>query len=462
MNIDSSQILAQQIASIQYSDLPKSAIDATRCNLLDTIGVALAGATAPGCKEVVGFVLDSYSGDQATVWGTGRKTTAAEAALANGTLAHALDFDDTHDAAILHAGVSIVPATLAVAEYIGGVSGKELITALSLGLDITCRMGIAAQVPPVSIGWVYTTLFGLFGATAAAAKIVGLNAEQTGNALGVAYAQAAGNCQCIPDGSLTKRMQPGFAARAAVLSVLLVQRGITGSVNSFEGQHGLARVYLHDQWNKELLLDGLGKKWHHEDLAYKPYPTCRHTHNPIDVALQLTRHHDIEPGQVESISVGLNEEGYTNLCTPIDVKLRPKTVVHAQFSIPFCIATAICRRDVFIDDMSEQAIHSPDVLNLASKVKPYVDVELQRIHGRGVTPAKMTIQLRNGATYKGSSMVARGGVESPMNFAALVPKFRRCLNHARASDSQRVDTLVEMLLNLENLSDVRKLMLAFA
>src|SRR5690606_3457958 len=158
-----------------------------------------------------------------------------------------------HDGAVLHAGVSVVPAALATAEWVGGVSGKELITAVTIGLDWVCRMGAATTVGPIASGWMYTSLFGFFGATAAAGRLLKLDAGQLAHAMGIAYAQAAGNTQCMIDGSLTKRMQPGFAARGALTSASLARIGITGTIGTFDGPSGLFRVYLGENYRRDVL-----------------------------------------------------------------------------------------------------------------------------------------------------------------------------------------------------------------
>lgn len=456
--MDSSQIVARHVADLTYENLPASAVEAAKRNLLDTVGVAIAGALAPGCREVVGLVVDNGGSPQATVWGTGRKVSATEAALANGTMAHAHDFDDTHDIAVLHAGVSVVPAALAVAERAGGVSGKALITAVVVGLDVACRLGVATRVSPVVKGWAYTATHGLFGATAAAAKLLQLDASQTGHAFGIAYAQAAGNCQCLVDGALTKRMQPGFSARNAVQSALLASVGITGTTNTFDGIHGLARVYLGGEFDRELLLNDLGTRFEHENLGYKPYPACRHTHAAIDAALHLATTHDIDTQSIESISVGVNEEGYANVCIPMDIKSRPRAVVDAQFSIPFCIATALVRREVFIPDFTPAGLASPEVLRLAALVRPRVDAALQASHGRGVSPAAVNIRLKDGTVHSATRTQAFGGLEAPMDFDMLAAKFSRCVAYA----GKDAGTLADTFRHLEHLDDVRHLTSALA
>lgn len=456
--MDSSQFIARYVAGLKFEDLPATAIEATRRNLLDTVGVAIAGASAPGCREVVRAVLDNYAGTQSAVWGTGRGASAAEAALANGTMAHALDFDDTHDIAVLHAGVSVVPAALAMADRIGGVSGEELAVAVTAGLDVACRLGVATRVSPVVRGWAYTATHGLFGAAAAAARLLKLEAEQVGHALGIAYAQAAGNCQCLVDGALTKRMQPGFSARNGVLSAILASSGITGTTNTFDGIHGLARIYLGGEFDRDVLVRDLGASFEHENLSYKPYPACRHTHAAIDAALHLASEHDIDPDAVEAISVGVNEEGYANVCVPAETKSRPRVVVDAQFSIPFCIATALAKRRVFIPDLAPDALDDPAVLRLAALVRAHVDPQLQKEYGRGVSPAAVSITLKNGSTVTAIRTEALGGLAAPMDFDRLAVKFRQCARYASGPVTEAgADELIEAFRRFEFLPDVRAL-----
>ena len=177
----------------------------------------------------------------------GGKYPAHHAALVNGGMSHARDYDDTHDAAILHAGVSAVPAAIAAGQLRGKLSGADLIAAVAAGLEVTCRLGVAIKVDIIESGFIYTSLLGYFGATAAAGRALGLNEEEMVNAFGIVYSSVAGNHQVTRDASLMKRLQPGLAAQAAVLAVQLAKRGIRGAQNVFEGADGFFRVYLHDR-----------------------------------------------------------------------------------------------------------------------------------------------------------------------------------------------------------------------
>ncbi|MES3001452.1 MAG: MmgE/PrpD family protein [Pseudomonadota bacterium] len=457
-SLDAARVMARHAALLSFGDLPAPAVEASRCDLLDTLGVAIAGWKAPGCAEVRALVLEQYPSGSATVWSSGRQAPPAEAALANGTMAHALDFDDTHDASVLHAGVSVIPAALAVAEHVGGVSGKELLAAITVGIDWVCRMGMAATIGPVASGWMYTSLFGHFGATAAAGRLLKLSEQQMEHAIGIAFAQAAGNTQCMIDGSLTKRMQPGFAARGGILSAMLARSGITGTIGTFDGPAGLYRICLNGNYDRDTLLRDLGSKFLGTELSYKPYPACRYTHTAIEATLALAQRHAIDPATIESIEVGTNENAYRNVSTPLEVKTRPRSVVDAQFSIPYCVAAALVRGQVFIDDFHPEAFADETVLRIAAKVRPFADPEIQASHPRDISPATVAIRLKDGRVLSCRQDSAKGGADNPMSFDELADKFRRCARYAGLPEGHgRTERLVDMVSRVDELADVREL-----
>ena len=223
--VDPAQTLAAHICRTGLADVPAESLTATRRDVLDTFGCMLGGSGAPGIKELA-TVTQRWGGlEEAGLAVLGGRMPAHHAALVNSAMGHALDFDDTYDkGGHVHPGTSVLAACLAVGESLGGVSGDRLMLAVTLGLDVSCRLGLAAYDDR---GWHRTASFGVFGATAAAGKLLDLNQEQMVHAFGIAYSQAAGNRQCIVDGALTKRFQAGQAAHAAVLSVFLAREGFT-------------------------------------------------------------------------------------------------------------------------------------------------------------------------------------------------------------------------------------------
>src|SRR5262249_27757104 len=231
-------------AALRGEALPPQIAAAVRTNLLDTLACATAGRTAPGVTEVATLAAEWGGAPQALIWGTATRVPAHHAAWVNGMMAHARDYDDTHDAAVLHAGVSVVPAALAAAELNPNATGHDLLAGIAAGLELVCRLGVATRISIIESGFIYSSLFGYFGAAAAAARVAGLDAAATQNAIGIAYSQAAGTHQVTRDAALMKRMQPGLAAKAGVMAVQLAQRGISGAQNVFDGIDGLFRTYL--------------------------------------------------------------------------------------------------------------------------------------------------------------------------------------------------------------------------
>jgi 2-methylcitrate dehydratase PrpD len=236
MNDDPAWDLARHVHRVGYGELPASAIESARRDILDTFGCMLGGTGSPGIDEL--FALLSHWGGRAEsrVLLRGVTLPAPQAALLNASMGHALDFDDTLDTGgSIHPGVSVLAAALAIGDRADDVNGRDLLLAVALGLDVSCRVALASTLDR---GWHRTAAMGVFGAAAAACKLLQLNPAQMLNALGIAYSHAAGNRQCILDGALTKRLQAGQAASAGVFSAVLAQTGFTGARNIFNGSFG--------------------------------------------------------------------------------------------------------------------------------------------------------------------------------------------------------------------------------
>ncbi|MFH1484467.1 MAG: MmgE/PrpD family protein, partial [Chloroflexota bacterium] len=346
-----------------------------------------------------------------------------------------------------------VPAAFAIAEQIGRVNGKDFITAVTLGIDVICRLGLANKEGPAGPGgWILTPLYGYFGAAIAAGKLLGLDEVGLINAMGIAYSQAAGNHQCIDDGALTKRMQAGFAAKGGVLAAGMAKKGITGATNSIEGRCGLYRNYHKGDYNPAPLTSELGKKFEVVNLSYKPYPSCRSNHPYVDAALALRREHNIGPDEVVEIIATVNKPLDVHpLFHPLEVKRNPRTIVDAQFSVPYNVACALVKGRVVIDDFSETAIRDAAVIGLANKVAPRFDPALAR---REMTPAMLEIRTKSG-TYSKFIDFAYGHPKNPMDIEAIIEKFRDCANHAAKPLSKaNIAKVIELSTKLEELDDV--------
>ncbi len=384
---DYARTFARFSAALRIQDVPAAILDAARTNLLDTLACATAGANAPGVPPVAALATRWGGAGEATLWASPHRLPAHHAAWVNGMMAHARDFDDTHDAAVLHAGVSVVPAALAAAELRPDATGADLLAGVVAGLELICRLGTATTIGIIESGFIYTSLFGYFGATAAASRVLGLSEDETVNALGIVYSQAAGTHQVTRDAALTKRMQPGLAAKAAVLAVQLSQAGIRGAQEVFEGEDGLFRTYLRGRYAPDLLRQDLGRHFPMGDLSYKPYPCCRFNHTAIDAALALRP--QLGDG-ADRIVARVNSQSYQAVCTPPDIRRHPRTVVQAQFSIPYTVACALIDGHVGLEHFTDAALARPDVLALSAKVQCEVDEAIERDWSRSISPTHLT------------------------------------------------------------------------
>ena len=456
---DIANTLADFAASTRYPDLPAKVVMSVKMATLDQLGAIIAGCSAPGCDEIVQLVSDWGGKPESTIIRQKIKVPSFWASLANGVMGHSMDYDDTFEhaqGAAMHPGVSVIPACLAVAERKGGVSGQEFITAVAVGIDVICRLAIACTLTLSERILAYPSIFGYFGAAIGAGKIIGLGKVDLTNALGIAYSQAAGNAQCVYDGALTKRIQPGFSASSGVLSALFAANGITGSADTFEGQAGFYNLYLRGKYDRTPAIADLGKRFYATEISFKPYPCCRYTHSSIDATLQLVSDTDILAADVEKVTV-LVSPSQSSVYWPLEAKQNPSTIVDAQFSIPYTVATAICRRRVTVADFTEDSIKHREVLSLAQKITPRVDEEL--VHQMGYRPGLIEITLKNGSVIDSERVeFAKGHPKNPLKMSEIEDKFRDCARHsAKPLPNSKTSDLIRLINRLEEVADVSEI-----
>jgi 2-methylcitrate dehydratase PrpD len=452
MPIDPAHTLAEHVCRTTFADLPGVAVIATKRDVLDTLGAMVGGSVAPGVAELVRLVQRWGGGDESTVLLMDMKAPAPQAAWVNATMGHALDFDDTHDrAGNIHPGVSVLAASLAIAELQGGASGRDFVSAVTVGLDVSCRLALAATVDR---GWHRTAAFGIFGATAAAGKLLGLSVEQMVNAFGIAYSQAAGNRQCIVDGALTKRLQAGQAASAAVLSALLAREGFTGAREVFAGRYGFFPMYQPDGYDLSAITDGLGTVFRGVELSFKPYPCGRPHHAILDAAIELYRTLDLATADagagIAEVVVTANPCLYREQLSPESQRRRPTQVVEAQFSVPFLVATALVHGRVGIGEVA--AVGDPRVLAVVDRLRGAV---------RDDAPegwARLDVRRTDGRAASRETTSPSGSPEKPLSDAQLEAKFRDCAAHAvRPISSQVVGHAIQLVEHLDEAADATAL-----
>ncbi len=458
--MDASNLFARNYLDVRYEDLSKEVVDITKSEILDTLGVTAAGFGQAAAKQVLELARDWGGTPQSSIIGTRLKVPAPNAAQVNASMAHARDYDDVHEAAVMHPGVIAIPVALAIGELVGGMTGKEFITAVALGADMICRLGLASRpgVSPIHTGWHYTTLYGYPTAALTAGKILGLDEEQMIAAFGIAYHQCSGNSQCVTDGTLTKRLGPGFAVRGGVTAALLAQRGVTGARNSLEGKNGLFNQYHFGEYDRNILIQDLGRHFEGINVSLKPYPCCRGVHVSIDAALALSAKYNIDAAGIKEISIITGAANHQLLCTPFEAKIKPRNPVDAQFSIPWGVATALLRRRVGMEDYSAAAVADPELLRLAAKITATVDPALSS--PMGIEPALLTVVMDNGESFHQRVDLPKGTPGQPISLADSVGKFADCVSFI-GMGGDKVRQSIDMVDRLENLEDVRKLIQLF-
>jgi 2-methylcitrate dehydratase PrpD len=449
--------LSRYLADTRFEDLPHEVVQYCKQMIIDSLGVSIPGSLAPGCKEVAALADQWGGGQGATIMVSGHKTSPPLAALANSTMMHALDFDDTLDASALHTFVNILPAVLAAAETKDKVTGPELITSIVLGVDIICRLSLAISRP---LSWIRTATCGGFGAAAAVGKLLNLDVGQMANALGIVYSQTAGNAQGLVEGRLVKRLQPGFAAQAGVTSAFLAQKGITGSQAFLTGEYGFYSLYERGEYDPEPVTRALGDHYAILDLSIKPYPACRMTHSSIDAALELRsglldsagnldRLDDIQKIQVIGSSMVKEMVG-----KPFKPGSTPQ--VDAQFSIPYTVATALLKGEVFLDHFEAGAISDSSVKALADKIHV---IASQDLAAKDIFNARMKMTFKDGEIREATVNIPLGNPARPMDMAMCREKFKRCIDFSGLKfDQDRQETLLNRVENLEKMDNVQEIL----
>ena len=454
MTDDPAWALARHVCRTGYENLPAGAVASARRDILDTFGCMLGGSGSPGIDELFAVVSRWGGLAESRVLLRGLRLPAPQAALLNAGMGHALDFDDTLDTGgSIHPGVSVLGAALAVCDSLGAVTGKELLLAVALGLDVSCRIALASTLDR---GWHRTSAIGVFGAAAAAGKLLRLQPEQMLAALGIAYSHAAGNRQCILDGALSKRMQAGQAAGAGVFSAVLAQTGFTGARNIFNGRFGFFELYQPNGYDASVLLRDLGTAFRGEALSYKPYPCGRPLHAAIDAALAARAQLRIERADdIAAVTIAADPAGHNDQFERGPAKRRPTQVVEAQFAQPFLVATALVHGRVGIAEVD--GLGDPAVLALSDRIagvacedrtRGSLSIRVQRTDGRAVT-------------IEAASPI--GSPEKPLTGIQFAAKFRDCARNARRPLSEAsVDAALRAIERLEALPDARELMAPFA
>lgn len=428
-----------------------SAVEGAKRSLLDAIGVSMAASRlAPECRPFVELVRAERAAPVCAILGFGERTSPLGAALANGALAHALDFEDAHDTALVHPNAPVVPVLLALAESGSEIDGRRFLAAMAIGCDLTCRLSLAAGDRLRARGWYPPSLLAGLGATAAGASLLGLDKRATLDAFSLVIGQLGSHAELLHSpASVMRSVRDAFPAHAALSAVLLARNGVRGYDRPLEGASGFFPVYTGEPANEQILLEGLGETYAGSEISFKPWPSCRGTHSFVEGALTLAHEHALDVDEIEHVQLVASPMVGSIVAEPRAQKLRPETIIDAKFSAYFTTALAFKERQVTLDAFAADRLSDPELLALADRIEFEADPSLDASSGR------VAVSTMGGETHVHEVTTLAGSPANPLSREQLVDKFIDCARHAvRPLDASRGRRFAERILRLEEVDSV--------
>jgi 2-methylcitrate dehydratase PrpD len=457
--------VADWVSRMTFDDLPADVVDTTRWRILDVIGLAYAGAETTLGRSTIAAAIEISPSGPCRIIGPGDRVGVTTAAFANAVLPQALEFDDTHNESIVHMSSPAVAASLALAET-RPVSGRDLILAIAIANEISCRVGSVAAGQLHRRGFHPTGLFAPFGITFGAGKLIGLDASQLAYAAGTCGSFAAGLLECWVDGTDTKFLHSGWASHSGITAAMLAKSGVTGPPSVFEGRFGLFASHLQDPRpvqsdgpyaaipkNLARLADRLGDYWESRNSSFKPFPTAHVLHPYVSAILRVRQHHGVRPEDVARIDCPVAEFNVSIVCEPVDEKCAPASRAHCRVCLQYTLAEALYTGALGKGAYGDATRLNADVLALARKVHYYVDAEYP---GPGRFKGAVRVTLRDGRVIDEIEEYNRGSVDNPMSSAELRAKFDD--NAGAFLAARQRDAVADAVAHVETLPSARMLM----
>ena len=449
---------AEHVAGTDYDDLPESAAAATRTFLLDTLGVGAAGSAGPWMRQLIETQRLSCPGDQARVWSHGVRLSAAGAAVCNAYQIHNGEFDCVHEGAVVHTFTVPVAAALAWAEREGAVTGRDFLTALTLGVDVACCLGVASKS---ALRFFRPATAGAFGAAAAIGRLAGFDETALVNAFGVVLGQLSGTMQAHTEGSPLLGMQVGFNARNAIVACDMAARGVAAPQAVLEGPFGYYPLFEGDH-RLDAVQRRMGEIWRVTEVSHKPFPCGRATHAVVDACLALRDRLDLADGPDRSpAGAGPRVERVTVRAPPLVLHLVGRPVAqdmdvgYARLCCRYVAACALLHGRVGPEDFRPAAFRDPRALDLARRVDLVADGNPDP---NALVPVTVEVSLRGGHAASERIEVMYGHPARPMTRAAQLGKFRRnCEAAARPISTDAAERVIAAVARLESLPDVSAL-----
>jgi 2-methylcitrate dehydratase PrpD len=448
--MQNTKYVVDYIVSSRFDSIPGDALTVARGAILDCVGVALAGARQPAGSIPAEWARRSVSSGGATVWGQDFKTSAHDAALVNGTAAHALDYDDVTWGLIGHPSVSLVPSVLALGETTNA-SGRDVLHAYVVGFEVMAKLGLTTQpLHSLEGGWHATGTIGAFGATAACCKLLNLETEQTAHALGIVYSMTSGNVSNF--GTMCKPLHAGLAARNAVEASLWAQAGFTSLPHPFDGPRSFHEVYSRGLPADMRPLAELGRVYELvvRGVVIKPYPCGVALHPAIDAVHALKKEHAINPDDIASVEAGVTRYTFDKLCY-----LVPQTGLEAKFSMPYTIARAILDDSIGFDTFTDRLVQEEKAQALTRRISMYVHAGIEEAWTSGSRPVNVRLHFHDGRVLERQVDISKGNPEVAMTPAELAVKFEDCARLSLDAGSMKAAT--QAMRNIDNLAAIAEL-----
>jgi 2-methylcitrate dehydratase PrpD len=445
-----SRDLARFCAELRFQDIPPAVIEHMKLSLLDSIGVCLHGATLPWTRQVQTLVEAEGARGRASIFGSGKSTSAANAVLVNSTAGHAFELDDIHKESIIHPGSLAFPVALACAQHKGHASGRDLLAAMVAGYEIGARVGNAATVRLLLNGFHPQGTSGAFTAAAAAAHMLGLGADHTLHAFGIVGSQAGG-LMAAQEGAMVKRFHSGRAAQSGIYSALLAQQGFTGIEDVLEAAYGGYLVTHSDQPAPQKLTAGLGSTWETLNVGYKPYAAVTSIHTALDGLAQILRDNKLRPEDIAEIEACLSRATYVHCAW----EYKAQGVTAAQMNLYYGLAMIALDGTAFVDQYREERLRDPRVLDLIGRIKARIDPEIEAMGAQFRHAARVHVSTRDGRRFRAELLHRRGSAENPLAPQDVEQKFRAvvrsCLEPAQV---EKAIGLVGTMERQENLGEL--------
>ena len=439
--------IAQFVYDLKYEDLPLEVVEAAKNMIMDTLSVAVGTTHVnPGDAKAIWETVEHYGGTPtATAIITGKKMPAGFAAMANSTLAHGLDFDDTHKAALCHTGASAVPASLATVEELGG-TGKDLILAAVICFELSVRIGMSVMPSHYAAGWHCTGTHPTIATAAMSAKMLGCDVDGIIRAMGLACSRVGGLLAYLDTGTADGSMNPGQASFNGLLSGWAAKCGTTAHPFALEHPHGYCHAYCREEPKLEKLDEGLGETWEILNNLPKLYPSLLASHCPIEATVRMVNEHHIKPENIKKIT----EVTYNTVKTHFS-NYNPESIMAAQFSVPYLIAAAAARGKMDIDSVKMETVKSPVVQDMLKKVEIISTPEVNAMYPEKF-PAIMTIETVDGQVYHDEQYYPKGDPMNPASQAERDDKFRMLMNSTFTPE--HTEKTLSVCKDLENITDI--------